>query len=350
MTRRRRLVLVILGVVGAIAILALIAPEDAGPGNLVVLHRFLPRVGKSVSDGGLPSPTSVYVLPVDHRTGAEADTLLRWVESGGRLVLMDPSSAIYDRFDVTTSRVGVVGTTTLLNDCVRPETLGVQAIEVSSSDRLLTSTQGAGCFSRGGASYVLFIPHGEGMVVLTGGSSFLSDASLNLADNAAFTIGILGTGPVVIGPPNTPGVSMSLWAALPTGAKVVIWELIVATTLFALARGRRLGRPVPEEPLSPIPSGELVHATARLYRRGHAVAFCGAVLRRWTADRLTRRTGVARDTDPVRLSAAIGRATGVPVEDLERALAGPDPSNDDELVALGRELETVSDLIEGASR
>jgi hypothetical protein len=186
--------------------------------------------------------------------------------------------------------------------------------------------------------------------VLTGGSSFLSDRSLNRADNAPFAMGVLGPGPVVIGPPRDPGRAVTVWAALPTAAKAVIWELIVAAGVFALARGRRIGWPVAEEPVSPIPSGELVHATARLYRSAKAVAFCGGLLRGWTATRLTKRTGVAPDPDPARVSVAIGRATGIPVDDLEHALAGPDPTNEEQLVALGQELETIATTIEGAPR
>ena len=39
-------------------------------------------------------------------------------------------------------------------------------------------------------------------------------------------------------------------------------SMALGTVLFAIAKGRRLGRQIDEEPLSPIPSGELVKATA----------------------------------------------------------------------------------------
>ena len=348
--RRRRIVATILAIAGAIGILALLAPDSAGSGSLVALHRFLPQVGTPISDASTPPGAGTFVLPADRRTGVQVDALLSWVDSGGRLVVTDPSSEVFDRFGVTTSRVGVVGDVTLTTDCVRTETLGVAAIEVTASDRMLTSTQGAGCFAGSDGSYALFIPHGQGMVVLTGGSSFLNDRALNHADNAVFAMGVLGSGPVVIGSPSPPGPSVSTWTALPSGAKALILELAVAAGVFALARGRRIGWPVQEEPVSPIPSGELVHATARLYRSAKAVAFCATVLRGWTADRLTKRTGVAPDSDRTRLSVAIGRAASIPVEDLEHALTGPDPTNDEQLVALGRELETIATKIEGAPR
>jgi hypothetical protein len=352
MTRRRRIVAWVVGILGAIAILALLAPASAGSGRLVVLHRFLPAMGTPIYEDAEPPTTGTFLLPVDQRSDEEIDPLLAWVAGGSRrLIVTDPASAVFERFGVSTTRVGLIGNTTLVADCVRPETLGVQAIEVSSSDRLLTTTQGSSCFAVGDASYVVFIPQGLGTVVLLGGPSFLTDDLLNHADNAVFALDLVGSGPVVIGPATpTTTVSTSFWGALPTSAKAVVWELMVATVVFALARGRRLGRPVDEEPISPIPSGELVHATARLYRRARAIAFCGSLLREWTAARFTRRTGVAPDPDRARLSVAIARSANVPVDRLEQALAGPEPSTDEQLAALGRELESIADQIEGVPR
>jgi hypothetical protein len=349
MTRRRRAVVWIVGTAAAIGVLVLLAPESAGPGHLVALHRFLTNLGVEVSDGGEPPQQGTYVLPVDRRSNEQLDGLLAWVFQGGRLVVTDPSSELLDRFDVTTGRVGVLGDSSLVTDCVRSETLGVGTIEVSASDRLLSTGQGAGCFASGTGSYAVFIPHGSGTVVLTGGSSFLADELLNAADNAVFVAALVGPGPVVIGPSGVPA-STSLWGAVPTGAKAVFWELIVATVLFAIARGRRLGRPIDEEPVSPIPSSELVDATARLYRRARAAGFCGGVLQDWTAARLTRRTGVAPDPDRARLSVALARSSDVPLERLEQALTAPAPTTDEQFVELGRELESIADQIEGAPR
>jgi hypothetical protein len=349
MSRRRRAIAWIAGAAAAIGVLVLLTPESAGPGHLVALHRFLTNLGVEVTDADAPPQQGTYVLPVDRRSNEQLDPLLEWVFQGGRLVVTDPSSALFHRFDVTTGRVGVLGDSSLVTDCVRSETLGVATIEVSASDRLLSTGQGAGCFASGTGSYAVFIPHGSGTVVLVGGSSFLTDELLNRADNAVFVAGLVGPGPVVIGSSGVPA-STSFWGAVPTAAKAVVWELIVAAALFAFARGRRLGRPIEEEPISPIPSGELVDATARLYRRAHAAGFCGTVLQDWTAARLVRRTGVAPDADHARLAVALARSSDVPLERLEHALTAPAPANDEQLVELGRELESIADQIEGAPR
>ena len=44
------------------------------------------------------------------------------------------------------------------------------------------------------------------------------------------------------------------------------------------------------------------------------------------------------------------RASDVPVDRLEHALAGPEPATDQQLVELGRELESIAQQIEGATR
>jgi hypothetical protein len=350
MTRRTRVVLTILAVVGVTAIYASIAPENAGSGRLIVLHRFLPRVGVRVTDALDPPSTGTFLLVADERSRSQDEDLLRWVDAGGRLVVTDPRSELFSILDASSGRAGVFGTSTLATDCVRPEILGVEQLEISSSDHVLSVPAGDGCFAIGTRSYAQFVPHGSGVVVLLGGSSFLSDRLLSRVDNAVFAAGVLGSGPVTFGPPTAAGSSASLWALLPTRAKTVVWELIVAVLVFAAARGRRLGRPQPEAPLSPIRSGELVDATGRLYRRAHAAAFCADVLRRWTADRLARRLGIAAGVEPDRIAGAIARSAGVDPAVVEHALAGPVPTDDAQLVALGRELETVSEQIGGIAR
>lgn len=350
MSRRTRLILTVLGVVAVIAIYASLAPESVGSGRLVVLHRFLPRVGVRMSDSDDPPIAGTFLLVADDRSRAQDEALLRWVDAGGRLVVTDPSSELFSILGASTSRAGVFGTTTLSTDCVRPETLGVARIEVSASDRVVSVPSGAGCFAAGTRTYAAFSPRGAGMVVLLGGSSFLRDPLLDHDDNAVFAAGVLGPGPVALGPPSAAGNTASVWTVLPTRAKTVVWEVLVAVFVFGVARGRRLGRPVAEDPLSPIRSSELVDASARLYRRAHATAFCADVLRRWTTDRLARRLGVAQDPEPRRIARTIARSAGVDPAVVEHAIAGPEPGDDEQLVALCRELEAVSEQIGGTSR
>jgi hypothetical protein len=131
---------------------------------------------------------------------------------------------------------------------------------------------------------------------------------------------------------------------------LIIIEIVIAAVLFALARARRLGRSPLEEPLAPIPASELVRATAGLYRRARASAFCGRLLRTSTSSRLARRLGSPHDVAADRLAELVSRSSRLPRERVERALSGHDPTNDQELMALGDELATIMRRTEGASR
>src|SRR5438094_912147 len=111
----------------------------------------------------------------------------------------------------------------------------------------------------------------------------------------AFGTGVFGAGgPVVFGPPLPPGAAgpKGLVGSLPAGARIVLFQIALAAVIFAFVRGRRFGRPTFEEIPSPVPSGELVHAVARLYRSARARAFAGDALRRGTRRRLRSRLGL----------------------------------------------------------
>jgi hypothetical protein len=208
------------------------------------------------------------------------------------------------------------------------------------------------CAVQGSAGYAVFVPRGEGEVVLVGGASFMGDTLLNHADDAVFAHGLLDAGgPVVFGPPSPiDATPHSVWSLIPRSGKAVILELAIALVLFACARGRRVGRPVPEALLSPLPSGELVHATARLYRLAGARAFCAETLRGTMTERIARRLGLPPDPHHEQRTAAIERRIEDPDPSVPRILRGPDPTSDQEFVTLCRELERLANQIEGAER
>src|SRR6266545_4999558 len=328
MRRRKDLVLLASLAVVFIGGLALIGPSRTADDTLA-LRRFLSESGLVVrTEASVPPPPGTFVLLRDVRDGEQASSLLRWARSGGRLVVADPGSLLLPLLSVEPGdRVALFGARTLLPNCTAPETVGVTEILADSGDLTLRSSNADAveCFTRLGGSYVLLVQAGEGEVVLLGGSSALTNELLDEGDNAVFA------------PPAQPGArGHSLWGLLPGPPKVVIIEIVIAGVLFALARARRLGRSPSEEPLAPIPASELVRATAGLYRRARASAFCGRLLRSSTSSRLARRLGSPHDVAADR--------------QVERALAGPDPINDRELMALGDELATIIRHTEGASR
>jgi hypothetical protein len=353
-------------VLAAVLVLAL-APRRqsagqaaAGRDGTLALQRVLRSVGVQTSAANdPPSPPGTFLLLSDFRDRTQAASLLRWASEGGHLVVADPQSAVFGLLHAQAAvRAGGLGTaTTLPPRCVAPSAVGVRGVEVASGDPAISTDLAAAvtCFpvQDGEAGFELDVPRGTGTITLLGGPSPLTNAHLSAADNAAFAVGLLGPGPVVFGPPIPPGAvakgQTSIWEALPLGARGAIIGLGLAAVAFALSRGRRLGAPVLEDPIAPIPAGELVHATAGLYRRGHHAAFAGRLLRRETTSMLARRMGWP-GADPQRVVAALEARQPGSGERARRVLLGPDPATDDELMQLARELEDLRRSVEVVPR
>jgi hypothetical protein len=320
----------------------------------LALHEFLSAQGLDVSDGGRPpGPEGTFVLLIDLRSAREARPLLDWVRSGGHLIVASPGSETADAADVTRQgSLGVLGNETLQPGCVTPQTAGVGDISVRADDSLLRAERprSTWCFVKGEGAYLIETPLGSGSLVALGGFSPFTDELLNKADNAALAMRVFGAhGEVVFGSPIPPEAqSSSLWSAIPKFFKVLIFEIIIASILFAIVRFRRLGKPVVERPVESIPAGELVNATGGLYRRARATAYSGQMMRDRTSESLARRTGLDRSSP--RFAAGIARAANLPEERVERAFDGPEPQNDEELIKLAKELDEITRTLEGAKR
>ncbi len=353
MSRARRLGPWVAGVgllaLCAIALFAPAPPQD----ETLILRRFLTEMHLSVS-AGAPVDGSAFLLLHDVRTSEQERPLLVWADAGGTLIVADPSSEITRQLADPGGREGIADTVELPADCVHPAVRGVGGVTVAPSDGSLVSTSGAAvpCFADGARAYALFVPRGSGTIVLLGGGSVMSNELLREGDNAVFTLGLVGDNAgVVLGTPTDPNASSGgIWAAIPTGAKAAIFQLALAVAVFAIARGRRFGRPRDEPLSSPIPSGELVYAAGALYRSARAYRYCARLLRRITGARLARRLGVTIAPGDPELPVLLARAAGVDGDRVRRVLDGPDPAGDEELIALTRELDALTRRLEGADR
>ena len=336
-----------LAIVGLLGVLVLLMPRAESGESTLALRRFLAGSGVDVTEGGPPpSPDGTYVLLHDLRSPEEARSLLDWAETGGRLVVADPASAIVELAGAEAGEaLGLVGAQTVAPACLAEEVVGVRRVVVRSSERTLQGDPFVSCF--GGLALVR--AHGRGSVVLLGGFTAFTNEYLRSADNAVFALRTLGRRSVVsFGSPTAPQggtAPLSVWAALPDEAKVMIVAIVGAAVAFAAVRGRRLGRPVIEEPITPIPASELVRATSRLYRRGRSVGYAARVMRESTRARMGRRYGVEAGHDA--LPAVAANATGMPPDRVEEALAGPEPRTDEELIRLGSLLAEVETRARG---
>jgi hypothetical protein len=344
-------------VLAAIAVVgALQEPVELAPDGTTVLRRLLDARGIPVRDGERPSrPPATFVLLADARDDGQVSEVLAWVEEGGRLVVADPGSLVLPRLGIEgVPSDAFLGTDERSPGCVTRATRAVRGIVIAAVEAELVPTVGGiACFPGERGAFAVTVPHGRGEVVLLGGRSFLVDDLLDRADNARFALQVLDAGGgVAFGPPE-PGAAggrSGVWDVLPSGAKVAVAFAVLAGLLFGVARSRRLGKPVLEEPVSPIPGSELVEATAALYRRARATGFAGHQLRAAAAARLSRRLGVPPDVPADALPDVLAAAGSLDAQRLRRVLAAPEPEDDEELIALGRELERILDEVEGAHR
>jgi hypothetical protein len=346
----RRVVALWLVAVVLIGVILVLMPRGESADATLALRRFLASSGLRISAGEAPPASGgTFVLLRDLRDEEDARALLRWAARGGRLVVADPSSAIVPLSGARPANpIALVGQETLEPACIAEEVVGVGRIVARASDWTLAPDDPfVSCFPAGRGGFVLVRDYGQGKLVLVGGISAFTNELLRSPDNALLALRLVGSGPdVVFGPPvprAAGGPSGSLWAVLPVRAKVLIIGVGLAAVAFALVRGRRLGQPVLEEPLAPIPASELVRATARLYRRGRTAGYSGRLMRDATRARIARRLEVRGKPDE--LPAILARITGMSPDRLGEALSGPGPSSDDELIRLGILLHEVESRV-----
>jgi hypothetical protein len=276
---------------------------------------------------------------------------LDWVSSGGRLILADPGSAIARELKIgEPAPISIIGTVReLAPGCPAIERTQVAAVSISTTDSYLSEAPEGSvrCFPVGEGSFLVAATHGEGEVIVLGGHSLFTNRLLRRDDNALIAHRLFdGFGPVVLGPaidqagplPSNP------WDVLPDPAKAVVIEICLALAVFAAARGRRFGKPVSNDPISPIPSSRLVAAVGELYRSAGAAGYAGRILRNATAGRIARRAGVpvgANYSHAVEAAehALVERGVGT------SAFTGPEPRSDEELIILAQELARLEESV-----
>jgi hypothetical protein len=329
---------------------------DRGPGGYLALRRFLAAMGLEVRRADSPpmAGKASFVLTSDLRDSISARKILRWVRSGGRLILADPGSLIAERVKLGRSRQlsPIAVPRRLAPQCPGFTGTQVSTIEVSTVDSVLRSLPAgsSGCFPAAGGFFMAARNYGKGQIVLMGGSSPLTNRMLYLADNPTLAYRLFaGFGPVVFGPPVDPSMLTappSAWSALPGPARSVVAMVCLALAIWAVVQGRRFGKPSIEQPASPIPSSQLVGAAAELYRAAKATEFAGWILRRGAAGRIAGRYGAPTGGDPETALVVAGRVV------VEQGLSGrafepPDPRNDEELIALARDLTDLEETVVG---
>lgn len=284
-------------------------------------------------------------LVVTHSERLDREQARELLASGpGLLVLVDPAQETLDRFDLP-ARQHPVHAEQVTADCTVPAGQRAESILVDggayASDEA-TQT----CFAAAAAGHVhLELSHADtGTRVLLVGTDFTNET---LADdgNAAYAMNVLGSQPEVLwfvapqasaplggdeGDP--PGLLPKWW--MPG-----VVQIVIAIAVIAVWRGRRLGPLMSENLPVVIPAAETVEGHGRLYDRHHASERAAEALRAGARHRLGRLLGHAED--PQALSQVLADRTGRDVTVVHGLLAGPPPTDDDQLHTLNQQLNTL---------
>lgn len=327
--------------------------SDRGPGGFHALREYLRAMGAEVRRADLPPDAgeATYVLLADLRDTEAAEKVLDWVAGGGRLVLADPLSEIARALGLQAEAVAdplLAQTRVLVAGCAALAGAGSAEVSVSVQEPALSVPEDAeGCFPVQEGSFVVLIGHGEGHVAVLAGPSALTNRYLRAQDNAVLAYRLLGgLESVVFGPPIDPaGIAPAgPWETLPSGARSALAVLVVALVVFALVRGRRFGRPVVDEPVSPIPSSQLVRAMAGLYQSAGAAGYAGELLRDGARRRVARRLGLPPAASDDALATALRGATVGTAGGWEAV--GRTVGDDDDLIRLADELAVLEEAVD----
>ncbi len=366
--RLRRIALLVGGVaVIGMAVVAASAPARLDPasnradgalGVVVMLERHGAAVEVS---GRVPTEQhDVALLLVDELHEDAARHLTRWVDAGGTLVVADPDSPFVPPSTVLPR--AIVGDTCTLDALAEVRTISGPAGAV------LDGSDGNGhCLGVDGVAAVTVSRRTAGLIVGVATNEPFENQNLAEADNAALLLGLTTSDPdarvvVLERRLTTPPVERTeielpepvekqpreqvgdgegdLLDLLPGYLRWVLLNLVIGWIVYAFARGRRLGRPIPEHQPVSIAGSELVRATGRLYRGtrdGLVESHLHAGMRAEIASELGLPQSARTDTIVTAAAARTGRTEA----ELKAALTPKQSANDTDLVAYTRRLDSI---------
>ena len=325
-----------------------LSPKSVGPDGTKALVLLLERFGATVRfDASTPDgDDDVALLLRDRLDEDRSQQLLRWVQSGGRLVVTDPASSISALAvgSVASDQLvpGVCGERSLANvsrlDLGGDGLFNVDSVyEVGESD--------TSCFGDRSRAYVVFERHDEGTIVSVGGPSALINERLGKVDNSVLAVELLAPADstrIAVIDPNPAGQGdTALIDLVPDRVVQSILQLFVAFVVYVLWRSRRLGRPVTESQPVAIAGSRLVDAVGRLHQRSGSVERAAADLRGDLRRQLLECYGLPAGAPPEALAEVVAARTDLDRERVRRAI-GPAPVSDEAaLVLLATELDSI---------
>ena len=283
----------------------------------------------------------------DDLTEAQRDELRDWIDGGGTLLVADPGSSLHPGRIVGDTQT-VFGDATLpRDDCTIPPLEALDRIDPSGGVLYDRDDGTQACFTRGDGAFVIALPQGSGWVVATGGAGAFVNARLASEDNAALAANVLVPEPgtrVAVLERATVGAAegdRSLADLVPDGVREALVQLLIAFVVFALWKGRRLGRPVSEVQPVEIAGSELVVAVGNLMQKAGRPEAAASQLRDDLRRDLTSRLGLPPDATADVIADVAAARSGVVRDRVHSVLTDPAPTSADALIQVAQDIEQV---------
>lgn len=324
-----------------------LAPDSTSGSGMRALVLLAESFGADVDviDGAPGDDRTVAFMPADRFGRSDTSDMRRWIRRGGILVVADPqSSFVPDLGGLLGS--GVVQDSTLeAGTCSIGALSKAQTVRVDDAFLFRPPTVSTRCFTQGGDALIVAIPEGNGTIVAVGGSSLFQNSHLDDADNAVVAVSLLapkqGTKVAFVRGPSFGAGDETLWGLIRPGIRYGLLQIAIAFLLFAIWRGRRLGRPVLEIPRIEIEGSEFVEAVGHLLERTNSPAYAAAILRADARREIARRVGGGRADDPESLAAMLDVRLGADRNRIRAILTDSPIADENELVALAQQLQSL---------
>jgi Domain of unknown function (DUF4350) len=282
----------------------------------------------------LEAGSTAVVLDAQFVLERDAAAFEQFVRAGGRLIVSGDASWLDAIVGprLSPDGPGVPRATPL---APVPEVAGVRLVSTAGDGSWTHLGPTIPILGRPGRAVVVLSRAGRGRVVLLADDSLLQNAYLGRADNARFALDIAGTShrPVVFFESyHGYGSSSSTLGVIPARWDALLALGLLATLVYMLARGRRLGPPELEQRELAPPRREYVEAMGGILSRSRAPADALAPLRADAVARLESRDGTTPAT-PAAIAAA-ARACGLPADEADAVAREPTRSED--VLPLGR--------------
>ncbi|MEO5842282.1 MAG: DUF4350 domain-containing protein [Acidimicrobiales bacterium] len=324
-----------------------LAPDSTSASGMRGLVLLAEAFGADVDvvDGAPTADRTVAFMPADRYGRTDTSDMRRWVGNGGILVVADPQSSFVPRLGGLLGS-GVVEDSSLeAGDCTISALSKAQTVSAQGAFLFRPPTSSTRCFTVSGDALIVAIPEGKGTIVAVGGSSIFQNSHLDDADNAVVAVSLLapkqGTKVAFVRGPSFGAGDETLWGLIRPGIRYGLLQVALAFLLFAIWRGRRLGRPVLEIPRIEIEGSEFVEAVGHLLERTNSPTYAASVLRADARREIARRIGGGRADDPESLAALLDVRLGADRNRVRALLIDSHVADEHELVTLAQQLQSL---------